>query len=173
MGLITINSLTTEPESSITTSINDVLNQKYTDVFTGIGCFDGKYHIVMNLDVHPVQHQSRREPQPILAALRTKLEELASSIITPVTEPSNWISSLVVTKKKSGQLRICIDHNDINKGFKHAKYIKSTLEEILPKLVNAKVFSVLNAKDGFYHVKLYDESSHLTTFNTPFGRYRC
>ena len=47
-----------------------------------------------------------------------------------------------------------------------------TLEEILPKLANAKVFSVLDAKDGFYHVKLDEESSFLTTFNTPFGRYR-
>jgi len=47
-----------------------------------------------------------------------------------------------------------------------------TLDEILPRLSKAKVFTVLDAKDGFYHVKLDEASSFLTTFNTPFRRYR-
>ena len=47
-----------------------------------------------------------------------------------------------------------------------------TIEEILPNLENAKVFSVLDAKYGFCHIKLDNESSMLTTFWTPFGRYR-
>ena len=47
-----------------------------------------------------------------------------------------------------------------------------TLEEVLPKLANAKLFSVLDAKDGFHQVKLDEQSSYLTTFWTPFGRYR-
>ena len=36
---------------------------------------------------------------------------------------------------------------------------------------NAKVFSVLDAKSGFWQVKLDHESAKLCTFNTPFGRY--
>ena len=47
-----------------------------------------------------------------------------------------------------------------------------TLEEILPKLNGAKVFTTLDAKDGFYQIGLDEESSKLTTFWTPFGRYR-
>ena len=45
-----------------------------------------------------------------------------------------------------------------------------TIEEILPHLSNAKVFSILDAKDGFWQVKLDEESNYLTTFWTPFGR---
>ena len=47
-----------------------------------------------------------------------------------------------------------------------------TLEELLPKLCKAKIFSTLDAKDGFYHINLDEASSKLTTFWTPFGRYR-
>lgn len=47
-----------------------------------------------------------------------------------------------------------------------------TVEEVLPKLAKAKVFTVLDAKDGFHQVKLDKESSLLTTFWTPFGRYQ-
>ncbi|PFX31704.1 Retrovirus-related Pol polyprotein [Stylophora pistillata] len=46
------------------------------------------------------------------------------------------------------------------------------LDEVLPKLAKAKVFTVLDAKDGFYQIKLDKESSLLTTFWTPFGRYK-
>jgi hypothetical protein len=43
---------------------------------------------------------------------------------------------------------------------------------VLPKLTNAKVFSKLDVKEAFWHVRLDDESSKLTTMITPFGRYR-
>ena len=46
------------------------------------------------------------------------------------------------------------------------------LDEVLPRLSKAKVFTVLDAKDGFHQVKLDEPSSYLTTFWTPFGRYR-
>ncbi|XP_028404008.1 uncharacterized protein K02A2.6-like [Dendronephthya gigantea] len=51
-------------------------------------------------------------------------------------------------------------------------YPTPTLEEITPKLAGAKIFSKLDARNGYWNVKLDDESSYLTTFNTPNGRYR-
>jgi len=36
----------------------------------------------------------------------------------------------------------------------------------------AALFSVLDAKSSFWQIKLDHESSMLTTFSTPFGRYR-
>ena len=40
-----------------------------------------------------------------------------------------------------------------------------TIEEIATRLHGAKVFSVLDAKNGFWHVKLDEDSSYLTTFH--------
>jgi hypothetical protein len=47
-----------------------------------------------------------------------------------------------------------------------------TIEEVLPDLTNAKVFSKVDCRSGYWQIKLDHESSMLTTFNTPFGRYR-
>ena len=47
-----------------------------------------------------------------------------------------------------------------------------TIEDVLPQLAGAKVFSTVDVKEAFWTVRLDDESSRLTTFETPFGRYR-
>ena len=65
-----------------------------------------------------------------------------------------------------------IDPRDLNRAIKRPKYQMPTVDEVLPKLSRAKVFTVLDAKDGFHKVKLDNESSFLTTFWTPFGRHR-
>ena len=46
------------------------------------------------------------------------------------------------------------------------------VDDVLPALANARVFSVCDLRNGFWHISLDEESSYLTTFATPFGRYR-
>lgn len=46
------------------------------------------------------------------------------------------------------------------------------MEELLPQLTKTKVFSTFDVKNGFWHIQLDEASSKLTTFNTPFWRYR-
>ena len=46
------------------------------------------------------------------------------------------------------------------------------IDDVLPSLSRAKVFTKIDARNGYWHVQLDDESSKLTTFDTPYGRYR-
>ena len=46
------------------------------------------------------------------------------------------------------------------------------LEDILPELTKVRVFSTVDLKSGYWHCVLAPESSVLTTFATPYGRYR-
>ena len=47
-----------------------------------------------------------------------------------------------------------------------------TREEVAAELNDARVFSVLDAKFGFWHIKLYEASMQLLTFDNPLGRYQ-
>ena len=78
---------------------------------------------------------------------------------------------MLAVPMKNGKIRICLDPKDLNKAILRENYPMPTIEDIATRLHGAKVFSVLDAKNGFWHVKLNEESSHLTTFHTPFGRY--
>ena len=60
----------------------------------------------------------------------------------------------MVAIRKPGKLRICIDPKDLNEALKRNYYPMPTIEDILPSLAKAKVFSVLDAKDGFHQIRL-------------------
>ena len=46
------------------------------------------------------------------------------------------------------------------------------LQEFLPEQSKARIFSAFDAEGGFYQVSLDEDSTKLTTFWTPLGRYR-
>ena len=46
-----------------------------------------------------------------------------------------------------------------------------SVEQTLAQVGDAKYFSKLDANSGFWQIELAPESSKLTTFITPFGRY--
>ena len=66
----------------------------------------------------------------------------------------------------------CLDPIPLNKARLRPNLQFTTSDEILPELGKAKVFSTVDARKGLWHVELDDHSSKLTTFWTPFGRYR-
>ncbi|XP_032237818.1 uncharacterized protein K02A2.6-like [Nematostella vectensis] len=149
------------------TAPQDIFTE-YQDVFQGLGCLPGEYHLEVDKDVQPVKHTPRRVAIPLKAELKAHIADLEKM---EVTEPTDWISSQVVVRKGS-KLPLCIDPKDLNKALKRSHYPMPTIEDILPELAKAKVFSVADAKNGFWQVKLDEDSSFLTTFWTPFGRYR-
>ncbi len=105
--------------------------------------------------------------------VKEKLEDMvAQGIIVPVTEPSDWVSSLAYSWKANGKLRVCLDPKDLNKAIRRDHYRTPTVEEITHELSGSKVFTKLDGTSCYHCVVLDEESSYLTTFNSPFGRYR-
>jgi hypothetical protein len=145
--------------------------EMYKDNFKGLGNI-GTLKIQVDGNVKPVQSYSRRVPVPLQSELKTKIQQMeADKIICKVTTPTPWINNMVAVKTAS-KLRVCLDPQQLNKAIKRNHFPIKTLEELAPKLKKAKLFTVVDAKDGFNQIVLDEESSFLTTFWTPFGRYR-
>ena len=118
----------------------------------------------------PVVHPPRKLLQE---PVRQELDAMVkSNVIAPVSKPTEWVSSMVVVEKKNNKIWICLDPRDLNRAIMHCHYPLPTIEQVVTRLNKAKVFTVLVAKAGFWQVKLDQQSSYLTMFNTPFGRYR-
>ena len=78
----------------------------------------------------------------------------------------------MVAVKKSGELRVCIDPKPVNAALKREHYQIPVVDDLLPDLTDACVFTKVDLASAFWHMELDEESSMPTTFSTPYGRYR-
>ena len=144
----------------------------YPDRFEGIGHFPGTYHITLCSDWKPIIHAPRKCPIAMRLLVQEKLDEfLEQGIITPVDEPTDWVYSLA-SWKANGKLRVCLDPRDVNKAIKGDHYKSPTVEETTHQLAGSKKFTKVNGTSSYLCIVLDYESFLLTTFNTPWGRYR-
>ena len=145
----------------------------YPDVFQGLGCMEGVLRLEVDESASPPIMPPRRVPLTLRKQLKEELACLErANVITREEEPTDWVSSLVVTEKPNGKLRVCIDPQRLNKALKRSHYPLPVIEDILPELADVKVFSKAYLKDGFLQIQLDQESSKLATFQTPWVRYR-
>ena len=155
------------------------IRDEYPTVFDGkIKSMEGEYfHIALTDDAKPF---CVRTPRTIPYAYRDKLKaELdllqEQNVIAPVTEPTEWCAPIVVTPKKgTDKIRMCVDLSHLNKYVKRERYQCSTPAEAVADIAanNAKVFTKLDALKGYHQCPLDEKSQSLTTFITPFGRYK-
>lgn len=69
-------------------------------------------------------------------------------------------------------MRVCIDSRIIIVHVNVHNTLFPPLKRVLYRLSKAMVFSVLDAKDGFWQVKLEGKRSYLIPFWNPFWWYR-
>ena len=89
-----------------------------------------------------------------------------------ISEPIEWLNSFVCVKKSNGKIRLCLDLMHLNKWIIRPRHSAKLVDDILHRLNGAMYFTVVDSTSSFFNHKLDEESSRLTTFGTPFGRYR-
>lgn len=130
-------------------------------------------HIPIDDTVKPVAQPYRRIPIPLEEKVEKKVTELLQKdIIEKVEGPSDWISPVVPILKENGEIRLCIDMRRANVAIKRENHPLPTMDQLLPKIKDANVFSKLDIKDAFHQLELHPDSRHITTFITSKGLYR-
>ena len=126
----------------------------------------------MTLDssVTPVVRPAWRVPAAMQDKVQQELNRMVQiGVITPCTEPTDWVSAMVTQLKKGTDL------SDLNKALKRPHHPTKTVEEVAAKMDGATIFSVLDAKSSFWQVPLDHQLSMLTCFSTlaAFAFYAC
>ena len=147
--------------------VASIKEDQYQEVFDReLGIIPGRHKLRVDPSIQPVVMPDHRVPIAVRPKLKEELHRMVSlSVITSVDEPTPWVSQIVITRKKSGAVRACIDPIELNHALLCEHY---TLHE----LNTSKLFTKADLSQGYWHIPLDYESSILTTFNTYLGRYR-
>ena len=91
--------------------VNPVIDD-YSDLFdnTVLGKLPMDYHMGLDPTVPPVVCSARKIPVAMKQDVINELEHMKNiGVIETVTEPTEWVLSMVAAKKKDGNFRLCID----------------------------------------------------------------
>ena len=153
------------------TSTNDLMRE-FPDRFTGIDKLPGEYRIQLHPDGHLVIHASRKCPITLCPKVKEHLAKMeALGVITHVDQPTDWVSLITYIQKANSELGLCLDLCDLNRAIHCNHHKMPTVEEVVHEFANSCYFTKLNAHHGYWSIVLDEESSLLTTFKSPFGRY--
>jgi hypothetical protein len=81
------------------------------------------------------------------------------------------VSNLVPTKKKSREIKICIDFRKINKFSLKDNYPLPKMDHILQKVVGASRISLLDGFSGYNQVLAHPDDQEKTMFTTPWENF--
>lgn len=90
----------------------------------------------------------------------------------PIGEPVTWCHRMVVCAKKNGKPRRTVDLQSLNKHATRETHHTQSPFHQARSVPNGKIKTVFDAWNGYHSVPLRPEDRHLTTFITPWGRYR-
>ena len=152
------------------------LVKQFPQLFKGIGKLkDTELHLHIDDSVPPVAQPARRIPFHLRKQVSEELEQLEQQgTIEKVNGATPWVSPLVVSPKKSGNVRLCVDMRRPNEAIRRERHPSPTLDDLIHILNGATVFSKLDLRSGYHQIPLAPESRHITTFATHEGlrRYR-
>lgn len=93
---------------------------------------------------------------------------VANEVVAPVSEPSEWVSPLVVIINKKGKLRLCVDQTRLNCFVLQPKHLTRTSSDAMAGIDSeSRFFTSFDATYRYFQIPLHPSSQHLTTFMTP------
>ena len=84
---------------------------------------------------------------------------------------SKWLENLVPIKKKSGEIRLCVDFRNLNQVSLKDNYPLPKMDHILQRVVGSQRMSILDSFSGYNQVAVHPEDQEKTTFTTPWGTF--
>ena len=170
-----------EPSQSDLKKIKDVLMKEYSDVFSveeelkPMRC--EPMRIELKEGAIPTQVSTPRKIGPSMKPKTKKelddMEKKGIIEFVSADHATEWCHPFCPREKPNGGIRPTVDLKGLNEWVKRPAYpVTSPHEAAYDTTPGSRFFTVMDAKNGYHQIPLHEDSRDLTTFMTPWGRYR-
>ena len=168
LGLVQVNAtVMKDPLDALVQEFEDLFNNDLSEGAINVDPFKIE---VTNIHPHSLQARPRRQPLALINKIQEQVEEwLKLGVIKHSTSP--YSSSIVMTPKKTGEYRLCIDYRTLNKATVPLPFPMQNMGTILERVAGSKFFAKLDLSSGFLQIPMDEGSIPFTAFNTPDGHY--
>src|SRR5699024_8842884 len=136
---------------------------EYGDLLTGLGLTTLIEHKIDTGDHKPIAIRGRRIPAHYVDDVAKHVQELLEQDIIEEST-SEWQFPLVIIKKKDGSMRMANDLRRLNEITKKDTSPMPRVDEFFEKITQARIFSRLDLRKGYYQILLREEDRQKTAF---------
>ena len=109
---------------------------------------------------------------PLLFPLIEKeIKKLFDAIIIMSLRFSNWLANLVPIRKKSGEIRLCVDFKNLKQVSLKENYPLPKMDHILQRVVGSQRMSMLDGFSGYNQVLVHPNDQEKIDFTTPWETF--
>ncbi|GKD38620.1 reverse transcriptase [Tanacetum coccineum] len=119
----------------------------------------------MEVNIRPYRHPPTQKDD-----IKTMVKELLEAGVIKVSN-SPFASPIVLVKKKDNTWRMCLDYRQLNKNIVKNKFPIPIIEELIDELHGATIFSKLDLRFGYHHIRIFKEHVAKTAFKIHEGHY--
>ena len=154
------------------------LVMEYRDIFAwsykdlkGIPPEIAQHRIPLIPGAIPVRQKERRMNPQLQLVVKAELEKLLQAGFIKPVEITDWVSPMVLVKKKNGKLRVCIDYRKLNKNTQKDHFPLPFINSILDEVAGHEMYTFMDGYSGYNQVSIAIEDRHKTAFTTPWGTF--
>ena len=91
---------------------------------------------------------------------------LDAKIIVPLRY-SSWVANLVPVRKKSREIRLCVDFRNLNRSSLKDNYPLPKIEQILQTVVGVQRISMVDGFSGYNQIAMHLDDKERIAFTNP------
>ncbi|WVZ52559.1 LOW QUALITY PROTEIN: hypothetical protein U9M48_003607 [Paspalum notatum var. saurae] len=131
---------------------------------------DIEFSIELVPGIAPIYKKAYRISGVELLEVKKQIDELLEKgFIRKSTSP--WASPVLLTEKKDGTLRMCVDYRGLNAVTVKNKYPLPRIEDLFDQLKGACVFSKIDLRSFYHQLRIRPSDTPKTAFISRYGLY--
>ena len=128
-------------------------------------------HEIDTGDSKPIVLKARRTPIAIEHEVEKQISEMLNAGIIKRSE-SPWSFPIVVVRKRTGDLRICVDYRKLNEITRRPIYPIPDSQEVFDCVGGVRYFTSLDLSQGYHQIPMNENDKCKTAFATRTGHYQ-
>jgi hypothetical protein len=126
-----------------------------------------EHKIPLKEEARPFKQKLRQINPTLLPIMEREVKNLFDAQIIVPLRYSSWVANLVPVRKKSREIRLCVDFRNLNKSSRKDNYPLPNMEHILHRVTGASRISKIDGFFGYNQILVIPEDREKTTFTTP------
>ncbi|KAL2240957.1 UNVERIFIED_CONTAM: Retrovirus-related Pol polyprotein from transposon opus [Sesamum indicum] len=125
----------------------------------------------LNVDpsMRPVQQKKRTFGEEKNAIIEGEVNKLLRAGYVSEVQYTDWLANVVVVPKPGGKWRMCTDFTDLNKACPKDPYPLPRIDVLVDSTAGYKIFSMMDAYQGYHQIYMATEDRIKTSFVTDRG----